>query len=135
MSNDEQAIRDLIDEWQRASTAGDLDRVLGLMDEDVIFLVPGQPPMRGRDAFAEGFRAVTQNVRIEGSSKPEEIRVTGDWAYCWTSLTVTAVPLDGGAPTRRSGNTLSIFRKKPDGSWVLYRDANLLAPEAAASSE
>ncbi len=132
MNNDEQAIRDLITEWQRASTAGDLDRVLSLMDEDVIFLVPGQPPMRGRDAFAEGFRVVVQQARIEGSGEPEEVRVIGDWAFCWTTLSVTITPFDEGAPVRRSGNTLTIFRKKPDGSWVLFRDANLLTTEPSA---
>ncbi|HYU32977.1 MAG TPA: SgcJ/EcaC family oxidoreductase [Thermoanaerobaculia bacterium] len=133
MHDDEQAIRDLIDEWQRASTAGDLDRVLRLMDEDVIFLTPGNPPMRGRETFAQGFRTVTQKGRIEGSSEVEEIRVLGDWAYCWTSLSVTMTPLEGGSPTRRSGNTLTIFRKKSDGSWVLFRDANLLGPQSQAS--
>jgi hypothetical protein len=28
---------------------------------------------------------------------------------------------------RRSGYTLSILRKQPDGKWVLWRDANLVA--------
>ena len=35
----------------RASAAGDVERVLGLMAEDVVFLLPGQPPMRGRETF------------------------------------------------------------------------------------
>jgi three-Cys-motif partner protein len=33
-------------------------------------------------------------------------------------------------PPRRSGYTLSIFRKNDDGKWVLFRDANLLAAES-----
>lgn len=54
--NDEQAIRDLIATWHKASAAGDLTTVLKLMAEDVVFLVAGKPPMRGRDAFATGFK-------------------------------------------------------------------------------
>ena len=30
------------------------------------------------------------------------------------------------------GNVLSILRKNPDGSWVLFRDANLLTQETTA---
>ncbi len=32
----------------------------------------------------------------------------------------------------RSGYTLTILRKEPDGRWVIFRDANLLAAGAAA---
>lgn len=31
-----------------------------------------------------------------------------------------------GAPLRRAGYTLTIFRKMREGRWVLSRDANLL---------
>ena len=48
MTNDEKAIRNVISSWQKATAEGDLDRILTLMSEDVVFLTPGQPPMRGR---------------------------------------------------------------------------------------
>jgi ketosteroid isomerase-like protein len=32
------------------------------------------------------------------------------------------------ARVRRSGYMLTLFRKNPDGRWLLARDANLLAP-------
>ena len=48
MRSDEQAIRDLIANWARASAAGDLPQILSAMSEDVVFLTPGNPPMRGR---------------------------------------------------------------------------------------
>jgi len=44
--DDEQAIRELVATWLRASGAGDTETVLGLMAEDVVFLVPGHPPLR-----------------------------------------------------------------------------------------
>jgi hypothetical protein len=52
MDRDEQAIRDLVAAWMSASAAGDHERVLGLMADDVVFLVPGRPPIRGKAAFA-----------------------------------------------------------------------------------
>jgi hypothetical protein len=35
-------------------------------------------------------------------------------------------PRAAGAPTRRVGHVLTIFRR-PNGGWVIARDANLLA--------
>ena len=58
MDRDEQAIRSVIATWMEASAAGDLARVLALMDDDVVFLGPGRPPMRGKDGFAAANKAM-----------------------------------------------------------------------------
>jgi uncharacterized protein (TIGR02246 family) len=127
---DEEQIRGVVANWHRASGDGDLESVLALMAEDVVFLTPWGPPMRGREAFAEGFRNVVAKSRIESTGEIEEIRVVGDLAYCWTQLSVTTVPHDAGEPQQRTGPTLTIFTRQPDGRWVLSRDANLLPPPA-----
>lgn len=129
MQNDEQSIRELVAGWQNAAAAGDLAKLLNFVAEDVVFYVVGQPPMRGREAFAAAFRAAVQHARIESTAKIEEIQVTGDVAHLVNHFTVTITPLHGGSTMRRSGYTLTIFRKEPDGRWVLYRDANMLSPE------
>jgi uncharacterized protein (TIGR02246 family) len=130
--SDEQAIRDVISNWLRATAAGDVDAILPLMAEDVVFLRPGQPPMRGRDAFAAGLRAALPQISIQGVSDIQEIQVFGDIAYCWNRLTVTMTPRTGNQSAKRhSGSVLSIFRKDPDGTWVICRDANLLTETPA----
>jgi len=45
---DEQQIRDVIETWVKASREGDLATVMNLMTEDVVFLTPGNLPMRGK---------------------------------------------------------------------------------------
>lgn len=131
MPNDEQAIRDVIARWMDASKGGDTGTVLSLMDPDVVFLLPGRPPMRGRDSFAEASQGMAGKFEMDGASEIQEIQVNGDWAYVWSHLTVNSMPLDGSPPVRRSGNVLSVFRKRDDGRWVLYRDANMLTTENA----
>lgn len=123
---EKQKIREVIDTWMRASAEGDLDRVLGLMAEDVVFLLPGQQPMRGRKAFAVASRAAIGKVRFEGRPEIQEIQIAGNFAFCWNYLSLTVTPLPDGTPRQRAGHILSVFRKEPDGRWVLYRDANLL---------
>ena len=44
MTDDERAIRDLVATWMPASQAGDVSTVLGLMADDVVFMVPGREP-------------------------------------------------------------------------------------------
>jgi len=130
MSTDEQAIRNLVEQWHRATTAGDVDTVLRLMAEDVVFLMAGKPPMKGRSTFEQGLRGLLTSYRVDSRSEIQEVDVSDDLAYCWTLLTVGMTPLSGGDAKVRSGSALSIFRKQTNGSWVLVRDANLLPPAA-----
>jgi uncharacterized protein (TIGR02246 family) len=129
MTDDEQAIRLLVSTWLEATSKGDVSRVLDLIADDVVFLGPGRPPMRGKDSFAAASRAMDGKSRVEGTVEVQEVRVFGDWAYDWVQLTLTVHPTGGGAPMRLSGPALSILRRNPDGKWVLFRDANMLAPE------
>jgi uncharacterized protein (TIGR02246 family) len=124
MSKDERAIRDLVDTWMAATSAGDLPKVLSLMAEDVIFMVPGKEPF-GKEAFAANAKDLG-NVRVDGKAEIRELEVLGDWAFLRNHLTVTMTP-KGGQPQKRTGYTLTILRKQPDGRWVLFRDANLLS--------
>lgn len=124
--HEQQQIREVIATWMRATAAGDAEQVLDLMTDDVVFLLPGRPPMRGKEAFARGLLAALGQMRIEGESNIQEVRITGDYAHCWNYLTITMTPLQGGKPKRREGHVLSVFRKEVDGRWRLFRDANLL---------
>ena len=121
---DEQAIRDLVDEWLEASKRGDTATILNLMADDVIFMVAGQKPF-GKEAFAAAARGMMK-VRFEGRSDIEELKVLGNWAYLRNYLEMTMTP-EQGAPVHRAGYTLTILRKQEDGRWVLARDANLVA--------
>src|SRR5262249_15791105 len=124
--NDKQKIREVISTWMRASADGDTEQVLSLMAEDVVFLVPGRPPMKGRSPFAAASSDIAGKVQFDGKSEIQEIQIAGDFAYCWNHLTLSVTPLPSGTPSRRAGDILSIFRKEPDGRWVLFRDANML---------
>ena len=99
------------------------------MAEDVVFLVAGQPPMRGRAAFAAAQQAL-KGFRIDATADVQEVRVFGDWAYCWNKLQVAVAPPDGRAPVKRAGHVLSILHKQAGGNWVIVRDANMLSAVA-----
>ena len=126
MTADEQQIRDLIDEWGRATSEGDLIAQMNLMTEDVAFLTPGNVPMR-RKEFADGFTSMMQAFRLECRSNIQDVTVSGDLAVCWNLLEVDITPAAGGNTIKRAGNTLTALRRGTDGKWRIWRDANLLA--------
>lgn len=128
VTDDEREIRAAIARWHDATAEGDVEAILELMSEDVVFLVAGHEPMRGRQAFADGLRSLLKTHRIQSSGIVHEVVVCGDMGYSWTQLKVSMAAIGGGDLTVRTGSTLSIFRKEPNGAWVLARDANLLAP-------
>ncbi len=130
MEPDERAIREVHTTWIDAVNAGDLARLLTLMADDVVFLNPGRAPF-GRDGFPAGFSTAHQQSRIRCISELEEIVVAGEVAYtlCRDSLSVT--PRAGGQATELAGHRITIYRKQPDGRWLLARDAHTLSPAAS----
>jgi uncharacterized protein (TIGR02246 family) len=124
MSEDERAIRELVDTWMDASRRGDTATVLDLMTDDVLFMTPSREPF-GKDAFRETSEAM-RDVRIEGRAEIQEIEVLGDRAWIRNHIDLTLTPAEG-EPLTRSGYTLTILRKGDDGRWRLFRDANLVS--------
>jgi uncharacterized protein (TIGR02246 family) len=133
MHTDELEIRDLVAKWLAASKAGDVDTVLSLMTDDVVFLVPGRAPMRKQE-FATLSRAPPGAVppRIDSRSEIQEIVVSGGVAFMWTKLSVVMTP-PGGQPIERGGHTLTVLRRV-NGQWRVARDANLLTVVPRAST-
>jgi uncharacterized protein (TIGR02246 family) len=123
VSDDESSIRELIATWMAASQAGDIETVLDLMTDDVVFLVPGREPF-GKEAFAAASKGM-QDMRMERTNEIRELQVLGDCAYLRTYIQLT-VTMSGGEPMRRACYTLTILRKQVNGRWRLARDANLM---------
>ncbi|MEN3293658.1 MAG: hypothetical protein V7642_2911, partial [Burkholderiales bacterium] len=113
MQSDEEQIRQLVATWMAASKSGDVDTVLNLVADDIVFLVPGRPPMRKAE-FADLSRAQSTQggPTIDGTSEIQEIKILNDWAFMWTKLTVVATPPDGSPPVERAGHTLTILKKE-----------------------
>ena len=91
------------------------------------------PMVAGASPFSVALRKVDAGdhlgqFRIEGKPDIQEIRIAGGYAFCWNHISVTMTPLQGGSSKQRAEHILSVFRKEPDGRWLLFRDANLLTP-------
>ena len=127
MGPDEQAIRRLHSTWIEAVNAGDLEYLLTSMADDVVLLNPGGEPF-GRDGFTAGFTAAHRDNRIRCTSDLEEVVVVGEVAYTRCRDALTVIPRAGGETVQLAGHRLTVYRKQPDGRWLLARDAHTLSP-------
>ena len=87
MTDDERAIRNLVDTWMTATKAGDQQTVLSLMSDDVIFMTPGREPF-GKAAFAAGSGS-PQDTEFDGRADIKELQILGDWAYLRNYIDLT----------------------------------------------
>ena len=127
MGSDKREIREVHSTWISAVNAGDLVRLLTLMADDVVFLNPGQAPI-GRDGFSANFSAAHQQVRIRCGSDLEEVVVVGEVAYTLSRDSLSVIPRAGAEAVRLAGHRITVYRKQPDGRWLLARDAHTLLP-------
>lgn len=127
MKPDEREVREVHSTWIDAVNAGDPVRLLSLMTDDVAFLNPGQAPF-GREAFSANFSAACQQIWFRCTSELEEVVVVGEVAYTRSRDTLSVTPRAGGETAQLAGHRMTVYRKQPDGRWLLARDAHTLSP-------
>jgi uncharacterized protein (TIGR02246 family) len=127
MRSDEQAIRVAHATWIDAVNSGDLAHLLLMVTDDVAFLNPGEECF-GRDGFSTKFSAAHQQLRICCVSELVEVVVAGEVAYTRSRDSLSVSPRAGGEESRLAGDRMTIYRKQPDGRWLLARDANVPSP-------
>jgi uncharacterized protein (TIGR02246 family) len=97
------------------------------MADDVVFLNPGRAPL-GKDGFSPGFSAAHHQSRIHCISDLEEVVVVGEVAYTRSRDSLSMISIAGGDAKQLAGHRITVWRKQPDGRWLLARDANVLSP-------
>lgn len=130
MNTDEQAIRDLVQDWADASTAGDYLTLEKLMHPGIVFLTPGGEPMT-LDAFRENYLKVVKTMHLECTADTREIEVSGDLAYAWNRISVRLRGASEDIAAAREGFALSVYKRNAEGHWQLWRDANLVARQSS----
>jgi len=127
MNPAEQEIHEVHTTWLDAVNAANLGKLLTMMTEDAVFFNSGEGPF-GAEKLSARFTEAHRDLLIDCKSDLEEIVVVGDVAYTRSWDVVTATPRAGGQTDQVAGHRLSIYRKQPDGRWLLARDVHTLSP-------
>ena len=129
MKPEQQKMCEVHSTWIEAVNAGDLARLLSLMADDAVFLNPGKAPF-GREGFGPNFSDAHQRLRLHCITELEEVVVVGEIAYTRSRDTLSVTARTCGATTQIAGHHLTVYRRRPDGRWLLARDAHTLSPVA-----
>jgi uncharacterized protein (TIGR02246 family) len=131
-SAEEAAIRRTDADWLAAAASRDLNRALPFWADDATILVPGVPPIVGKEAIR---KYVTESFATPGFSitwKTENVEVSqsGDLAY---STGTNRISLNGpdDKPLAEEGRGVTIWKKQTDGSWRCVLD--VMSPADASS--
>ena len=114
-------IRKLYEEWPRAAQAGDIERYLSFLTEDVQLMPPNESEMRGKPAYGAYLEAAFEQASFQITlDSPESIEICGNWAFAKYHVSVSGTPKGGGESFQMDRKHLDILQKQPDGSWKVH---------------
>jgi len=133
---DRLAIETLNEHDVKATMACDLNAIVSQWTDDFV-VIPGTGDIvRGRSAnAANAERAMDQMqgiVPVQYELTPEEITVSGDYAFAWGTYRGVARPSAGGHDIIYSGKFMRILQRQPDGSWKMHRTMATTDTQATA---
>ena len=117
-------LRQLLADWLDAAGTKEAARIASMVREDCVFLTPGAPPIRGRQAVEQMYRSLFARCSIDQKFHFEEFRTIGDWAFGWGTDQISMTPTGGGETARFAGHGLSILQRGFDGRRRFARGIN-----------
>jgi uncharacterized protein (TIGR02246 family) len=115
----------------RGLNEGDAELLNSTIADDHIMMIPNRAELTGRDALESANRNLVESWNNIEIWTPAETVVFGDYAYQRGAYDITLTPKrEGVAPIRSVGKYIHIYRRQPDGEWLITRDIfNSNAPE------
>ena len=109
--------------YTAAINSNDLEKLLAIMTDDVVFMAPNSAPIIGKTAVRPWLEGYIAAYKTYWDKKAVEFVVAGEWAFERYSYTSTDTPRDGGDPIVDTGWGLVIYHHDADGVWRVARDA------------
>ena len=122
-ADDLAAIAEFNRQYLGAINNGDIDTLASLTTEDHMMIASGGAPLTGKQALVDAMTGAFERFDFDESWTPLETFVSGDLAYQRGTFIVNAMPKNGGEATHTEGNFLRIYRRQPDGRWLMTRDS------------
>jgi uncharacterized protein (TIGR02246 family) len=113
-------IKTIIENYQTALNAGDVDAILGLYGSDPIFMPQHSAALAGRDAVRAGYQHVFATIKLNIRFEIHEVQESGDWAWVRTSSAGRTRILANHEEVSEGNNELFIFRREK-GEWRIHR--------------
>lgn len=117
------ALARLRTEWAKDLHDKRLDHIVSLYAPDAVFLPPNGERIVGRPAIREltkkAMDAFTSDLTFQSVSS----EFSGDLAYDSGEFSETLTSMADGNKSRGEGNYLMVFKRQPDGAWLIVQQA------------
>lgn len=118
----EEEIRRQSEAWTEAAQRGDADRLAALYAPDAVFLPPGAPEVRGREAIARLYRQQFDRFEVSVTFRTQEIVADRTLAFRRGTYRAELISRSGGDTATARDRFLEIWRRDEDGTWRIARD-------------
>jgi ketosteroid isomerase-like protein len=83
---------------------------------------PNAPANVGRTMIGSWSQAFLDQFRLQFALAVDEVRVLGEWAFERGGYTISLNSKAGGLPMQDSGKYITVYQRKPGGTWRMARD-------------
>lgn len=131
-SADIEANKNLVEAWDEAYNAGNIEGLLALYTDDAVKIPPNEPPYVGREAIRAHFQQAFDQFIEETDSVVVDAKIGADLAFVRGTWKDILTPKAGGEALNLNGSFVAINQKQADGSWKticeIYSHEQLVFP-------
>jgi uncharacterized protein (TIGR02246 family) len=130
---DEKAIRDGEIAWNEDFKAKDADKILAHYADTAMFMTPGEPPAKGKDAIRASLTGLLadKNLALSFSAATVEVAKGGEMAYSQGNYELTVTNPKTKRPLNEKGTYVTVYKKQTGGDWKAIEDINTPGPAIA----
>jgi ketosteroid isomerase-like protein len=119
---DKQRVSQVGEREIRALSAANVDSNLAVLTADVVMMPPNQKALTGSDAVRSWLREGHDQFKFDFRYTDSQVDIADDWAIERYTGTGTITPKKGGRPIEERVKGIHIYRRQPDGSWLIAQD-------------
>ncbi|HMI56529.1 MAG TPA: nuclear transport factor 2 family protein [Gemmatimonadaceae bacterium] len=109
--------------YVRVINSNNIDSLVSMMTDDVVFLAANAPPIVGKPAVRAWAVDYLKAFKTKWDKPVQEFVVSGDYAFERYKYTSTDTPIGGGKDVVDTGWGLVVYHRDADGTWRVARDA------------
>jgi ketosteroid isomerase-like protein len=117
--SDRDSIRAYVARFDQKVMAQDWPAVVAFYSDDAVLLPPHAAEVRGKAAIQKFFAGFPKFTEFK--QQVEEIQGDQNLAYPEGTFETSMIPPGGKAPIKDKGKVLAVWRKQPNGSWLVTR--------------
>lgn len=123
--------------FHQALRTNDLETFMSFVAEDVLFMPPGEPPLRGREAVRQWMTGFFAQYRTSSLTLADrEVLVGTGWAVELGTFEWALQPVAGGSAVVDRGNYMQVWKQQDDMTWRFAREVyNSSVPPAPAAAK